>query len=238
MAGRTLFGILVLGLLACAASQLQADSAPQPGGLTCATSAGRGAAAQPQHGTARTSAKSGPSHAQVAAKGEKIEVPARQEAKQPASTHHSSKSHNLFIPPPPPTVPISGELSPLTGVPVDFMSPADLKRREQELQTELAQTKKDIELGEKTADEKRQRSTLFASLYTEGVVSRRELETSQEEDSDSQNKLRVIRQKLDDVQFELKQLDARLKKLAKSTAGKDLPSPKHEAGKAKSKKLD
>lgn len=143
-----------------------------------------------------------------------------QEPTSKASKQHRSRQAELIlIPPPPPAVPVAGvtnggslSLAPLTL--------AELKARQADLNKELAAVRKHVEQVEKHADDKRQRSTLFATLYTEGVVSRRELEAAQKEDSDAQTDLSSVKNHLDSLRKEIDETDSTLTRLAKSAPGK------------------
>lgn len=136
-----------------------------------------------------------------------------------ATNHKPGARLPVFIPPPPPTVPI-GSISGLIGAPIAVLSAEDLKKRATELALQIADLKKEFTSKETRADEKRKRSTLFASLYTEGVVSRRELEASQHEDLEASEELKMARDKLETLHKEQVEIDTQLKKLAKRTENK------------------
>lgn len=148
---------------------------------------------------------------------------ARGGEKSGEKTRQTAKGRNTatLIPPPPPTVPYAGTLSGSAGLPVELLSPADLKQRKEELEKQLSTARKLAEDQEKLADETRQRSNLFASLYSEGVVSRRELENSQKEDARADDELKTARQKVSEIEHDLERVNGQLKKLEeKASAGK------------------
>lgn len=141
------------------------------------------------------------------------------------ATHKPGVRLPVFIPPPPPTVPI-GSISGLIGAPIAVLSEEDLKKRATELALQVVDLKKEFASKETRADEKRKRSTLFASLYTEGVVSRRELEASQHEDVEASEQLKIARDKLETAHKEQVEIDSQLKKLAKRAENKPSKSVK------------
>lgn len=173
-------------------------------------------------------------HSALLAKSET--QPSSAQSKAGSKAQKNSHSPGMLVPPPPPTLPIAGQLSGFTGVPIELLSEADLKRRQKELADELAAGKKEIEDKEKNADEKRQRSTLFASLYTEGVVSRRELEQSQREDSQAQAELKSARQKIEDLEHIQSEVATCLKKIAKRPASRASKTSRSADEKPSSKK--
>lgn len=151
------------------------------------------------------------------------------------ATKKEERRSALFIPPPPPTIPASGQLSLPAGggAPIEFMSESELKKRQTELNEELSDKKKEVAIQEKGADDKRQRSTLFASLYTEGVVSRRELEASQHDDIQAQDDLRTVRRSLDDLRYQLSEIDARLKRIGHNQSAKSTTQTRQNSAKRK-----
>jgi multidrug resistance efflux pump len=93
----------------------------------------------------------------------------------------------MLVPPPPPTMPTYlNATSPIAGsfdlgLSVNFMSLEDLKFQQKTLQTKLEAAKLDEQDEARSNNEKKDRAQRFVELYKEGVVSRRELETAQQE---------------------------------------------------------
>ncbi len=157
----------------------------------------------------------------TSAPGCKREEPSRQPGSKPGPAAKTRRSgSNFFVPPPPPTIPAAPGMGGASGVPASLLSKSDLAKRQKELTGMLVAAHGDVEAKEKDADSKRQRSTLFASLYTEGVVSRHELEICQHEDKDAVAELRTAHQKADQLQSDLTETEACLSKLAKSAKPK------------------
>ncbi|GEM_PF-3038788 len=218
-----------------------------PGGLSQARPAAgpavsRSAGASVVHlsGQGRAGQQPAPKQPARITKGTKQEEKASPEAeKQP---HHRFRATPLLIPPPPPTLPGPGMFSGLAGAPVELMSPAELKRRQKDLAAEVSTAGKELSDKEAAADEMRKRSTLFASLYTEGVVSRKELEASQKEDAAAQDSLKAARARVETLVHEQAAIKARLDKLAKGKADEARrPEPRSAhtgSGKSADKKLD
>jgi len=125
-----------------------------------------------------------------------------------------------MVPPPPPVVPVIGQLS--SGLPVELLSADELKKRREEVLGQISSARSLVEQQGKVADERRQRSNLFASLYTEGVVSRRELEAAQTDDTKADEDLNEAKRKLGDLEKDISRIDAQLKKLASSSHGKGI----------------
>jgi hypothetical protein len=141
----------------------------------------------------------------------KLEEPSSSSSKTTAATTHSKstsedskqldktktasgkpprKAHRqkvMLVPPPPPTTPtflnttstMPGSYD--LGLSVNFMSLDDLKFQQKTLEKKLEATKLDDKDEKRSTDEKRDRAKRFVELYEEGVVSRRELETAQQE---------------------------------------------------------
>jgi hypothetical protein len=159
------------------------------------------------------------------------------EQPESSKTRKSGARLPVFIPPPPPTVPI-GSIPGLIGAPIGLLSAEELKKRAVELAGQITELSKELASLESRADEKRKRSTLFASLYTEGVVSRRELEASQHEDSEASAELKTGRNKLATLQKEQTELESQLRKLVKRTDSKASRAAKKSERKVPEKKLD
>lgn len=125
-----------------------------------------------------------------------------------------------LIPPPPPTIPVTGQYGPIGGYDIEFMSLPDLKSRQAELGDDIKQARRQNEDQQARCKEQSKKALLFVDLFKEGVVSRRELETTQDEarrlEQDSQDSQR----KLANLEAEMKRLETRLKKLAPPVAAK------------------
>ncbi|HEY9867852.1 MAG TPA: hypothetical protein V6D08_01485 [Candidatus Obscuribacterales bacterium] len=130
----------------------------------------------------------------------------------------SPKRGVVLVPPPPPAIPAGGQLTFLSGTPVEFLSESDLKRHKEQLDLNLSRARQQADEQERLLKEKVQRAELFASLYKEGVVSRRELENSQREVGRSEGDLTDARLKVTDLERDMQRIDERLKQLASGKA--------------------
>jgi multidrug resistance efflux pump len=123
----------------------------------------------------------------------------------------------MMVPPPPPEIPLIGgrdgiEFSTI-GVPLDLMSSADLQRMKTRLDASLVQLTQKAE--QRTADltDARTRVQQFEGLYTEGVVSKRDLSNARKELASVEGTDSDIDQRIADVKSDLARVDKRLKAL-------------------------
>lgn len=125
----------------------------------------------------------------------------------------------MLVPPPPPTMPTYvNATSPINGsfdlgLSVNYMSLDDLKFQEKTLSKKLEASKLDEQDQKRSNDEKADRAKRFVELYSEGVVSRRELETAQQ---DSERSIRETEQshiKVSEIDRVLAQVKDRIKTL-------------------------
>ena len=138
------------------------------------------------------------------------------EAKTRSSAVARKRTERTLVPPPPPTTPAVGQLSlPLA---IEMLSDKDLRARRQELALELSQMQERLHLKSTDLKERKERSELFASLYKEGVVSRKEYEGSCQEASEAELTVKETLQKVAALEQSLARVDSRLTELAKSAA--------------------
>ncbi|MBI4533114.1 MAG: hypothetical protein HY711_04130 [Candidatus Melainabacteria bacterium] len=121
-----------------------------------------------------------------------------------------------LVPPPPPTTPVAATLS--WSETLEMLSEQDLRTHKQALELQLSNQR--ISLEQKTANlkEKRQRSELFSSLYKEGVVSRKEYESSCHESLDAETPVKETLEKISEQEQRIARIDQRLKELTRSSA--------------------
>lgn len=143
--------------------------------------------------------------------------------------HHSTAP--VLVPPPPPDTPamIGGPDGYATSFmfPLETMNPARLKEKRKELQTELDKAKANAKDRQDRAGEKKARAVQFEQLFSEGVVSRKELEAAQKEAKDVEIDVDDANSNLTKVESLLKRVDEKLKKIEKSapTATKGTKKP-------------
>jgi chromosome segregation ATPase len=106
------------------------------------------------------------------------------------------------------------------GVPLDFMAKPDLERMKTRLEQSLSQLTKQSEERRATIAEFQERLAQFESLYTEGVVSKKDLAGVKKELAEAQRTDVDVDQRLADVKSDLARVDKRLKALDKPAASK------------------
>lgn len=144
------------------------------------------------------------------------------------------------MPPPPPTVPTLSQMGTaganiiFMGENVELMPLADLKDLQTKTQTELAKARRSLEEEITVASEKKQRADSFDQLYAEGVVSRRELETSKTENEKATEDLQDAKSLVYNLEQKYSRIEKRLAELDK--AKKQDPSSTKSASKHNTKR--
>ncbi len=106
-----------------------------------------------------------------------------------STTKKKTSSAVVLVPPPPPTIPSATSLlldpSALGymsyGMPVELMSKESLKEKEKEISIQYKDALSEFTAKKQKLTDKEERAKNFEGLFAEGVVSRRELETAQQE---------------------------------------------------------
>lgn len=140
----------------------------------------------------------------------------------------------VLVPPPPPSTPsfLPDQISELGEIgPLDYLSKDDLKFKLENLNKKLAAAKQDQKDQEEMTKEIKGKAERFDSLFAEGVVSKRELETSKKEAERSERDLERTKIKVaeyqrmaETVQERLTKVEAASKpKAVKPIAGKAAP---------------
>ncbi|MBX9687123.1 MAG: hypothetical protein K2X27_10500 [Candidatus Obscuribacterales bacterium] len=149
----------------------------------------------------------------------------------PKKNSSSVKRQGMLVPPPPPSVPtltdsgMNGYSQMIfIGENVEMMPASDLADLKEKTSQEIARSRRNVEELAGNAGEKRNRAATFDQLFAEGVVSRRELETSKhdcekiEEDlADAKQGLTALEQKFGRIEKRL----ADLKRAKKNPAQKN-----------------
>jgi hypothetical protein len=129
-------------------------------------------------------------------------------AKPAAKTVKTVAKRGGMVPPPPPNtvtmlsgpgmmgmgLPIMG-----LGMDVDFLSKDALKDRAREVSIQYKDAQAELESKRAGKLEREERAKNFEGLFSEGVVSRRELESSQREAKDSAEELRRLENRFSEV---------------------------------------
>lgn len=98
---------------------------------------------------------------------------------------------------------------------IEFVSKGELCDLKERTTGELERAQKKLTLAKHQAGEKKKRAVSFETLYSEGVVSRRELEAAQHEALTTDDDLSEQEHRVDDLKAKLTRIEARLKSLAK-----------------------
>lgn len=134
-----------------------------------------------------------------------------------------AKKHNVFVPPPPPSVPTMSEIGypgmgPVVfmGENLEFMPIADLKELKARTEMDLSQIRRKVEGLITSSTEKKQRADSFEQLYTEGVVSRRELEHCKSDSEKTSQDLSETKQNLVLLERKFARIEKRIADLSKT----------------------
>ncbi len=145
------------------------------------------------------------------------------------------------VPPPPPDTPSLMSAPYGTGsyfsqqyMPFEMMSPESLKTRQKELTSQLENAKTDLKSKQTNYVDRGVRAQQFVELFNEGVISRRESESSQEEIKQSKSDLDLANAKVQDVQYALQRIDDKIKHLSKYVSKTVKASAKKDGKNAKS----
>ncbi|MFA7338790.1 MAG: hypothetical protein WC028_18535 [Candidatus Obscuribacterales bacterium] len=124
-----------------------------------------------------------------------------------------------MVPPPPPNTPSMlsdpsmmglGMGYGAYGMQVEYMSREALKDRVKELSIQVKDASAEFESRKRLKTEREARAKSFEQLYTEGVVSRRELENSQREATDSTDEVQRLEHKYKELSSLLERVNKRL----------------------------
>lgn len=151
-------------------------------------------------------------------------------AKLKSATAATPRLNNGLVPPPPPIVPIGMDALGMYAQPVDYLSLKELEGRKKELTARFNELDSTVTDGERQIRERKERAELFESLYQEGVVSRKELETAKREAGEINRDLKFKQDELESVKISMKAVNNRLAVLKKMeekmNAGKKKATPK------------
>jgi hypothetical protein len=119
-----------------------------------------------------------------------------------------------LVPPPPPDTPTlmglpEGDYDSLANL--EYMSLSAMKERQKELNTQLLDAQEELKSRQRDATELKGKATQFENLYTEGVISKHELEVSKKEASEIDARISRAKMRVEDLQSNIKRLNDRLK---------------------------
>ena len=149
------------------------------------------------------------------------------------ATAITPRLNNGLVPPPPPVVPLGMDALGMYAQPVDFLSLKELEGRKKELTARFNELDSIVGDGTRQIRERKERAELFESLYQEGVVSRKELETARREAGEIDRDLKFKQDELESVKISMKAVNNRLAVLKK--AQEKLNAGKKGSGSSKAK---
>lgn len=125
---------------------------------------------------------------------------------------HSAPARLGLVPPPPPDTPtvFADGIFPGFGMP-DYANPAILAGRRKDIASQLASAKKLLADKEQRSKELKEKATQFEELFSEGVISRRELESAQKDAVSAATELNDARTQIVAYQNAMTRLDERIK---------------------------
>ncbi len=137
-----------------------------------------------------------------------------------AQQKHAPMPRPGLVPPPPPDTPtmFAGDGFPPGFGMFDYNNPAALAGRRKDIASQLASAKKLLIDKEQRAKELKEKAVQFEQLFSEGVISRRELESAQKDSASAITELSDAKTQAISYQNAMSRLDARMK--PKSVAAK------------------
>ena len=134
----------------------------------------------------------------------------------------TAQRKSSFVPPPPPTVPTLSQI----GVPganiifigenVELLPLADVKDLQTKTEADLSKARRSLDEEITVAAEKKQRADSFDQLYAEGVVSRRELESSKTENEKATQDLADAKSLVYNLEQKYARIEKRLAEIDKA----------------------
>lgn len=127
------------------------------------------------------------------------------------SGRKASRGTAVLVPPPPPSIPTDGMVQTplvLSGEMIDYMSKTDLNELKTTLTARLARDRKKLDDNRERSLDTKKKAQTFEQLFSEGVVSRKELETAKEDAI-------KVEEDLPQLEDSVKELDAKLSRINK-----------------------
>jgi hypothetical protein len=152
-------------------------------------------------------------------------------------THKRTSSSTQLVPPPPPSVPTMSEM----GIPgmntqmifmgenVEYMPASELKDLKTKTEMDLTKQRRLVEEYSESAKDAKQKSESFDQLFAEGVVSRKELETSKKDNERNRQDLIDAKQTLSMLEQKYVRIEKRLEELSKAKKGSNTNSSRKKS---------
>lgn len=136
----------------------------------------------------------------------------------------------ILVPPPPPGQPSFLDWSGAGTMPESFnlLNAEELKQKLVHLQKQIEDSKLSIEENNKQVIDAQDKAQRFISLYSEGVVSRKELETAKKNILEQQKSLQDEKNKLEDLKAQESAILRRLNNLNKNKSHPNKRKSKRE----------
>ncbi len=219
------------------AQQLQAKAAPAHDAKASVVSAPKAAKTEPAAGVQKAAKTESVTGSPKSAKSEPVPTAAKlpplksgkAEPTKVVITKHSTTPRPGLVPPPPPDTPtmFAGDGFPPGFGMVDYNNPAVLAGRRKDIASQLASAKKMLLDKDQRAKELKEKAVQFEQLFSEGVISRRELEGAQKDSASAMTELNDAKTQATAYQNAIKRLDERIK--PKSVAAKKSSKAKIKA---------
>lgn len=134
-------------------------------------------------------------------------------AESVAQQKRASAPRPGLVPPPPPDTPtvFAGDGFPPGFGMFDYNNPAALAGRRKDIASQLASAKKMLIDKEQRAKELKEKAVQFEQLFSEGVISRRELESAQKDSASALTELSDAKTQAISYQNAMSRLDERMK---------------------------
>lgn len=158
-----------------------------------------------------------------------------------------ASKRKVMVPPPPPEISVmtakdQSFVTSTLGVPLDFLSQPELERMRERLQRDLQILSRKQSERQESISECRTRVEKFETLFTEGVVSKRDLQHAKKELTHVEDTDVDIDQRLADLKLDLARVDKKLQSMkkpapaAKNSAQASRPAPASKNSAQASKK--
>lgn len=133
--------------------------------------------------------------------------------KNPKTVKHAPTT--TLVPPPPPETPTifggmpEGDFDSLASL--EYMSLTAMKERQKQLNVQLLDAKEELKTRQADAEEVKGKASQFENLYTEGVISKHELEVTKREAGEVDAKISRAKMRVDDLQSNIGRLTDHIK---------------------------